>query len=86
MKTAAMGIAPAVSELTGIVGSPDGTVLLKETLRGQDPERLGQEAAKALKSSKEPTAYWLKLGDDRFAEGKSKGKVYLVGRVPVILS
>ncbi|QYR23365.1 hydroxymethylbilane synthase [Paenibacillus sp. sptzw28] len=40
----------ALLEITGIVGSPDGSVLLKETLRGRDPEALGQEAAAALKA------------------------------------
>ncbi|GGD54509.1 hydroxymethylbilane synthase [Paenibacillus nasutitermitis] len=38
-----------VLELTGIVGSPDGSVLLKETARGCDPEKLGREVADALK-------------------------------------
>lgn len=37
-------------ELTGIVGSPDGAVLLKETLRGRDPEALGKEIADALRA------------------------------------
>ena len=37
-------------ELTGIVGSPDGSVLLKETLRGRDPERLGKQTADALRA------------------------------------
>ncbi|WP_274649933.1 hydroxymethylbilane synthase [Paenibacillus humicola] len=36
-------------EMTGIVGTPDGKVLLKETRRGSDPERLGKETADALK-------------------------------------
>lgn len=39
-----------VLELTGIVGSPDGAVLLKETLRGTDPFALGLEVANALKA------------------------------------
>ncbi|MBB3067613.1 hydroxymethylbilane synthase [Paenibacillus baekrokdamisoli] len=37
-------------ELTGIVGSPDGSVLLKETVRGHNPEVLGKEAADALRA------------------------------------
>jgi hydroxymethylbilane synthase len=40
----------ALLEMTGIVGTPDGKVLLKETLRGSDPEALGKEAAGALKA------------------------------------
>lgn len=40
----------ALLEITGIVGSPDGSVLLKETLKGRDPEALGQEAAAALRA------------------------------------
>ncbi|QHT64028.1 hydroxymethylbilane synthase [Paenibacillus lycopersici] len=43
------GAAPLI-ELTGIVGSADGAVLLKETVRGRDPEALGIEAANALKA------------------------------------
>ncbi|MBO7745468.1 hydroxymethylbilane synthase [Paenibacillus sp. MWE-103] len=39
-----------VLELTGIVGSPDGSVLLKETVRGEDPAALGVEAANRLKA------------------------------------
>ncbi|GGG74409.1 hydroxymethylbilane synthase [Paenibacillus radicis (ex Gao et al. 2016)] len=35
-------------ELTGIVGTPDGSVLLKEMLRGSDPEQLGRDVAAAL--------------------------------------
>lgn len=35
-------------ELTGIVGSPDGEILLKEIKRGVDPEQLGKEVAEAL--------------------------------------
>jgi len=38
----------AVLELTGIVGSPDGAVLLKEIAKGTDPELLGREVAEAL--------------------------------------
>ncbi|RAP77850.1 hydroxymethylbilane synthase [Paenibacillus montanisoli] len=39
-----------VLELTGIVGSPDGSILLKETLRGKDAEQLGLQTAEALKA------------------------------------
>lgn len=35
-------------KLTGIVGSPDGTTILKETMTGQDPQRLGKEVAEKL--------------------------------------
>jgi len=35
-------------ELTGIVGSPDGKVLLKEQRRGTHPEQLGREVAEQL--------------------------------------
>lgn len=35
-------------ELTGIVGSPDGELLLKETKRGTNPEQLGRDVAEAL--------------------------------------
>jgi hydroxymethylbilane synthase len=45
-----LGESAALLELTGIVGTPDGKVLLKETLRGSDPEALGKEAAGALKA------------------------------------
>jgi len=38
----------ALLELTGIVGTPDGEVLLKEVKRGADPEQLGREVAEAL--------------------------------------
>ncbi|MFC4776446.1 hydroxymethylbilane synthase [Paenibacillus sp. GCM10023252] len=38
----------AMLELTGIVGSPDGDLLLKEIKRGVDPELLGREVAAAL--------------------------------------
>ncbi|GAF22755.1 MULTISPECIES: hydroxymethylbilane synthase [Shouchella] len=34
--------------LTGLVGSPDGQVLLKETASGSDPEKLGTDLAKQL--------------------------------------
>lgn len=37
-------------ELTGIVGLPDGSVLLKETLQGNNPEELGIALADALKA------------------------------------
>ncbi|GGG20504.1 hydroxymethylbilane synthase [Paenibacillus abyssi] len=37
-----------VITLTGIVGSPDGDLLLKETREGTDPEALGLEVAAAL--------------------------------------
>ncbi|HEK9103409.1 hydroxymethylbilane synthase [Bacillus pfraonensis] len=35
-------------ELTALVGSMDGSVLLKETVTGMDSERVGQEAAERL--------------------------------------
>ncbi|MEK3882672.1 hydroxymethylbilane synthase [Paenibacillus sp. PL2-23] len=35
-------------ELTGIVGSPDGSTLLKDTKRGRDPEALGRQVAETL--------------------------------------
>lgn len=38
----------AVLKLTGIVGTPDGKLLLKETLRGSDPEALGLAMAEKL--------------------------------------
>ncbi|MFD1957651.1 hydroxymethylbilane synthase [Paenibacillus thailandensis] len=41
--------AEAVLELTGIVGTPDGSRLLKETQSGADPERLGISVAEALR-------------------------------------
>jgi len=41
----------AVIELVGIVGSPDGDILLKEIGRGTDPEALGQDVAAALRAS-----------------------------------
>ncbi|MBA9088065.1 hydroxymethylbilane synthase [Fontibacillus solani] len=34
--------------LTGMVGSPDGSIILKESLRGDDPLRLGEAVANAL--------------------------------------
>ncbi|MNR34257.1 Porphobilinogen deaminase [compost metagenome] len=37
-------------ELTGIVGLPDGSLMLKETLQGNDPEQLGIQLADALKA------------------------------------
>lgn len=35
-------------KLTGIVGSPDGQTIVKESLTGEDPERLGREVAERL--------------------------------------
>ncbi|SDH76791.1 hydroxymethylbilane synthase [Alteribacillus bidgolensis] len=35
-------------ELTALVGSPDGKVILKETRRGADPEQVGRDAAHLL--------------------------------------
>lgn len=35
-------------QLTGMVGTPDGSTVLKETLIGSDPERLGEEVAERL--------------------------------------
>jgi len=43
------GDAPILT-LTGIVGSPDGQVLLKEVQQGTDPEEVGRLAAEALKA------------------------------------
>src|SRR5690606_24323458 len=37
-------------QLTGIVGSPDGSVMLKETLSGDDPELIGNSLAELLLS------------------------------------
>ncbi|MNN36783.1 Porphobilinogen deaminase [compost metagenome] len=37
-------------ELTGLVGSPDGSVILKECSSGNDPELLGREVASILRS------------------------------------
>lgn len=34
--------------LTGMVGSPDGKRMLKETMNGTDPEKLGLALAEAL--------------------------------------
>jgi hydroxymethylbilane synthase len=34
--------------MTGMVGTPDGKILLKEAKRGSDPEQLGREVAAAL--------------------------------------
>lgn len=34
--------------LTGMVGTPDGTVILKETCTGEDPVELGAEVARKL--------------------------------------
>ncbi|GFN33649.1 hydroxymethylbilane synthase [Paenibacillus xylaniclasticus] len=41
----------AVIELVGIVGSPDGRILLKEIGKGTDPESLGQDVAAALRAN-----------------------------------
>ncbi|WP_138496251.1 hydroxymethylbilane synthase [Paenibacillus pinistramenti] len=41
------GQAPELT-LTGMVGSPDGSKILKETIKGTDPERLGKEVADKL--------------------------------------
>lgn len=35
-------------QLTGMVGSPDGNLILKETMLGNDPEKLGQAVADKL--------------------------------------
>ncbi|WP_282941256.1 hydroxymethylbilane synthase [Paenibacillus sp. RC67] len=37
-----------VITLTGMVGSPDGKQLLKETMTGTDPDKLGRKVAEAL--------------------------------------
>jgi hydroxymethylbilane synthase len=34
--------------LTGMVGSPDGEVILRETLQGDDPQKLGEAVASSL--------------------------------------
>ncbi|WP_217586868.1 hydroxymethylbilane synthase [Lentibacillus saliphilus] len=34
--------------LTALVGTPDGKTILKETVRGKDPEVVGEEAARSL--------------------------------------
>ncbi|WZY00791.1 hydroxymethylbilane synthase [Bacillus sp. FSL W7-1360] len=36
--------------LTGLVGSPDGKVILKETRTGHDPQKLGEEVAVCLRN------------------------------------
>jgi len=41
-------VAGGVVELTGIVGTPDGSVLLKETASGSDPGELGRRVADML--------------------------------------
>ncbi|WP_127529729.1 hydroxymethylbilane synthase [Paenibacillus kobensis] len=41
----------AVIELVGIVGSPDGGILLKEIGKGTDPEALGKNVAAALRAN-----------------------------------
>ncbi|TYP73868.1 hydroxymethylbilane synthase [Paenibacillus methanolicus] len=43
------GEAPLLT-MTGIVGTPDGSVLLKEIRQGRDPEQLGLEIAEALRT------------------------------------
>lgn len=42
------GKAPGRISLTGMVGMPDGSVILKETIHGDDPVQLGEETAKKL--------------------------------------
>jgi len=37
-----------IIELTGMVGTTDGRVILKETLRGKNPEQLGEQVASQL--------------------------------------
>ncbi|MFM9280127.1 hydroxymethylbilane synthase [Paenibacillus jiagnxiensis] len=39
-----------VIRLTGMVGSPDGAVILKDTLAGKDPQQLGEQVAASLKA------------------------------------
>ena len=39
-----------VIQLTGMVGSPDGEIILKESAEGTDPESLGVEVAEKLKA------------------------------------
>ncbi|QQZ61558.1 hydroxymethylbilane synthase [Paenibacillus sonchi] len=39
---------PKLITLTGMVGTPDGSVVLKETSSGHDPVRLGEEVARKL--------------------------------------
>lgn len=40
--------ADSALELTGMVGTADGGIILKETLRGGDPEKLGEQVASRL--------------------------------------
>lgn len=42
------GSAGTAMTLTGMVGTPDGSVILKETCTGKDPVQLGQEVARKL--------------------------------------
>ena len=42
-------------ELTALVGSMDGSVLLKETVVGTDPEKVGLEAAMFNKTRRKRT-------------------------------
>jgi hydroxymethylbilane synthase len=37
-----------IISMTGMVGSPDGVQMLKETMTGTDPEKLGSSLADAL--------------------------------------
>lgn len=39
---------PNVIQLTGMVGSPEGDVILKETMSGTDPLQLGEDVARKL--------------------------------------
>ncbi|MNL21633.1 Porphobilinogen deaminase [compost metagenome] len=45
---AAEPASPKLITLTGMVGTPDGSVVLKETCSGHDPVRLGEEVAQKL--------------------------------------
>jgi hydroxymethylbilane synthase len=45
---AEQGAAGAAITLTGMVGTPDGSVILKETCSGDDPVQVGQEVARKL--------------------------------------
>ncbi|KWX77755.1 hydroxymethylbilane synthase [Paenibacillus jilunlii] len=45
---AAESASPKRITLTGMVGTPDGSVVLKETCSGHDPVRLGEEVARKL--------------------------------------
>ncbi|WP_172254699.1 hydroxymethylbilane synthase [Saccharibacillus deserti] len=45
---AVLGEDGATVNLTGLVGRPDGSVLLKESASGTDPEALGREVARML--------------------------------------